>query len=232
MNAPFFKCLAIRISDYPFNWSRMAVVIALLVALAITACTGSASSGDAAATGSNTPSTSAIPTAGARTVSIEDKATTVTVEPTADASLLDQAKTLPSEAGSITKAVNVPAKVVPNTEAKTVLIDSEPDTWLDSNAIVAAQEEVMESIYDRVLPSVVHIRVAQKVVQQEKAPSFPDFPGFPFGFDRSAPLPRTPQEFYQRGEGSGFVWDNQGHIVTNNHVVEDADTVTVVFADG
>jgi S1-C subfamily serine protease len=35
-----------------------------------------------------------------------------------------------------------------------------------------------------------------------------------------------------QGEGSGFVWDSQGHIVTNNHVVDGAQRVTVTFADG
>jgi 2-alkenal reductase len=34
------------------------------------------------------------------------------------------------------------------------------------------------------------------------------------------------------GSGSGFVYDNQGHIVTNNHVVEDGVVFEVVFADG
>ncbi|MER3469514.1 MAG: 2-alkenal reductase, partial [Thermoflexus sp.] len=34
------------------------------------------------------------------------------------------------------------------------------------------------------------------------------------------------------GTGSGFVWDCQGHIVTNNHVVEGAERIEVVFADG
>lgn len=32
------------------------------------------------------------------------------------------------------------------------------------------------------------------------------------------------------GSGSGFVWDTQGHIVTNNHVVEDASALTVTFS--
>jgi 2-alkenal reductase len=35
-----------------------------------------------------------------------------------------------------------------------------------------------------------------------------------------------------QGAGSGFVLDDQGHIVTNNHVVADAAAVTVVFFDG
>src|SRR6266700_2429725 len=32
--------------------------------------------------------------------------------------------------------------------------------------------------------------------------------------------------------GSGFVYDNQGHIITNNHVVGNAKTVDVTFVDG
>jgi len=35
-----------------------------------------------------------------------------------------------------------------------------------------------------------------------------------------------------RGSGSGFVWDNDGHIVTNYHVIENADKATVTLADG
>jgi S1-C subfamily serine protease len=34
------------------------------------------------------------------------------------------------------------------------------------------------------------------------------------------------------GSGSGFVIDTEGHIVTNNHVVEGADEIDVTFADG
>lgn len=34
------------------------------------------------------------------------------------------------------------------------------------------------------------------------------------------------------GSGSGFVYDAEGHIVTNNHVIADADEVRVTFADG
>lgn len=36
----------------------------------------------------------------------------------------------------------------------------------------------------------------------------------------------------QRGAGSGFIIDKEGHIVTNNHVVEDAKSLEVTLADG
>jgi serine protease Do len=40
------------------------------------------------------------------------------------------------------------------------------------------------------------------------------------------------QQFAAEGTGSGFVYDDQGHILTNNHVVEGADKITVTFQDG
>ena len=36
----------------------------------------------------------------------------------------------------------------------------------------------------------------------------------------------------QQAQGSGFVYDTSGHIVTNQHVVDGADSVSVTFADG
>jgi putative serine protease PepD len=40
------------------------------------------------------------------------------------------------------------------------------------------------------------------------------------------------QQEQQRGQGSGFVIDSKGHIVTNDHVVEGASSVTVLFPSG
>jgi S1-C subfamily serine protease len=34
-----------------------------------------------------------------------------------------------------------------------------------------------------------------------------------------------------QGTGSGFVWDDQGHVITNFHVIQDADRATVTLAD-
>jgi serine protease Do len=92
-----------------------------------------------------------------------------------------------------------------------------------SGEVLAAIEERMEAIYDQVSPSVVNIQV----VQQAELP-FGGSPDFFF----SPPSDGEPQEFYQQGAGSGFVWDKEGHIVTNNHVVADAERIRVTFQDG
>ena len=57
--------------------------------------------------------------------------------------------------------------------------------------------------------------------------------GFPVGAPAPGPDSDGPRDFFFRnGEGSGFVWSAEGHIVTNQHVVADADRVTVIFPDG
>ncbi len=43
---------------------------------------------------------------------------------------------------------------------------------------------------------------------------------------------RVSQGLQLQGEGSGFVWDDRGRIVTNHHVVEGVEAVIVIFADG
>ena len=59
-------------------------------------------------------------------------------------------------------------------------------------------------------------------------PGFPQIPGFPGlpGFG----APAQPQVV--EAKGSGFIIDSSGIIVTNNHVVKDARTVTVTLSDG
>jgi len=99
-----------------------------------------------------------------------------------------------------------------------------------STEVVAALEGTLELIYGQVNPSVVNIRVVQK--QEATAPNFPEIPGMPFPFLEPPTTPQGPQEYYQQGAGSGFVWDKEGHIVTNNHVVDGADKISVTFYDG
>jgi S1-C subfamily serine protease len=49
--------------------------------------------------------------------------------------------------------------------------------------------------------------------------------------ERRTSLRLNPQ-LVERGTGSGFVWDTDGHIVTNYHVVEGANLARVIFQDG
>ncbi len=42
---------------------------------------------------------------------------------------------------------------------------------------------------------------------------------------------RFDEQMMSQGAGSGFVWDKQGHIVTNDHVIADADEAYVTLAD-
>ena len=89
----------------------------------------------------------------------------------------------------------------------------------DPGLIVAAQEDVLNGIYVRLLPSVVEIEVRHETGTRRS------FGPFNFGGDDS-------RDFLPRGEGSGFVWDSEGRIVTNWHVVEGADEIIVLFEDG
>lgn len=75
----------------------------------------------------------------------------------------------------------------------------------------APAETQATDVYKRVSPSVV--AVANHALVRR---------GF-FGFQ----LYEVPQ-----GAGSGFVWDRKGHIVSNYHVVHQANTLTVTFPDG
>lgn len=102
-------------------------------------------------------------------------------------------------------------------------------------SLLAAYEGVLESVYTRVNPSVVNIRV---LVSQPSASGF-EMPELPFPFPGFPEMPQNPNapetpgvQPFGEGLGSGFVWDTQGHIVTNNHVVEGADKIEVTFADG
>lgn len=107
---------------------------------------------------------------------------------------------------------------------------------LSKNETITAIEGALEDIYAQVNPSVVSIQVTQKTeVNTSNFPTLPNFPGFRFFFGQpqlpQGQQPQAPQEYYQHGAGSGFVWDKEGHIITNNHVVENADKITVSFPD-
>ena len=91
---------------------------------------------------------------------------------------------------------------------------------------------------ERLLPSVVDIQTSQKVAQPEgSTPDLPPNAPFKDFFDdffknrRGENQPSLDPQQQVNSLGSGFVIDAAGIIITNNHVVENADSIEVHFTD-
>ena len=106
----------------------------------------------------------------------------------------------------------------------------------DANPAEARYQMVLpnfSALAKQVQPGVVNIRTVKTT--KEGGPVFRHFFGNPFGnrepnrepFGEGGPG----REFKQRSLGSGFIIDTDGFIVTNNHVVENADQIKVRLAD-
>ena len=89
---------------------------------------------------------------------------------------------------------------------------------------------------ERLLPSVVNISTTQ--VQQKAEKGGPQVPRFPEG----SPFQDFFKEFFDRQQreapqrramslGSGFIISKNGYVVTNNHVIAEADEITVTLHD-
>ncbi|MDX2116447.1 MAG: trypsin-like peptidase domain-containing protein [Planctomycetota bacterium] len=72
----------------------------------------------------------------------------------------------------------------------------------------AAEQAVIE-VFERTAPSVVHINTR-----------------------REGATPMGQRVVIEEGEGSGFIWDEEGHVVTNYHVMATATRAEVVLSDG
>ena len=89
-------------------------------------------------------------------------------------------------------------------------------------AVAGAGAVNFADVAELVNPSVVNIEAASRAGSERRRPR---------GVDDPTDAPRE-FELPRQGSGSGFVIDRQGFILTNFHVIEDADRITVTLADG
>ena len=93
-------------------------------------------------------------------------------------------------------------------------------------------------IVQKVTPAVVSINVKGdvKVADNEQIPGLPDLPEdnplYDFFKQFRKGMPQQPKSQPSLAQGSGFFISPDGYVVTNNHVVEDAEDITVTMEDG
>ncbi len=105
-------------------------------------------------------------------------------------------------------------------------------------AFAQARPTNLADLVDSVAEAVVNISATQ-TVEEKSAEGMPDLPkGTPFddmfeqffknhGFNNGPARPHKSSSL-----GSGFVVDSKGIVITNNHVVGDANDIVVIFTDG
>ena len=116
---------------------------------------------------------------------------------------------------------------VPAVETPVAETPSKPNSN-NSPASIINTPDLVSNVVEQTGPAVVRIDATRTVSQQ-----VPDAFNDPF-FRRffGSRIPTPPSERTQSGIGSGFILNQEGHILTNAHVVEGADTVQVTLKDG
>lgn len=109
--------------------------------------------------------------------------------------------------GTFTWAPAGQAGAVQTTAVTTIAV--QPGQGSQSETFREPEQEQLAALYEATIPSIVNIQVTQ--------------------FGRLGANRILPEA---QGQGSGWVWDSNGHIVTNNHVVENATEILVYFWNG
>ncbi len=116
-----------------------------------------------------------------------------------------------------TAALSGTLGVMPAVNQASASVASVPSKSIAALGNVSDLQQTLEQIYAQVDPSVVAIEVMEQASGSSANPFF------------NQPGQGAPQA---QALGSGFVWDKDGHIVTNNHVVAGAQKISVTFSDG
>ncbi len=137
---------------------------------------------------------------------------------------------LPGATTSLNNLGSTLNSLLPRTQTAAAAAASTNTTTQAAAPIVAVGDlqAALEQVYAAVNPSVVNIRVVMPA-ETGTIQGLPGMPNRQYPFGQGPDQGATPKA---TAEGSGFVWDKQGHIVTNNHVVDGATDITVTFSDG
>ncbi len=104
--------------------------------------------------------------------------------------------------------------------------------FLATNNLFAKFERGYADLVDQLLPSVVSIATSQTVEKQTRQiPELPEDHPFNDMFDDFFGN-QMPKRENLTGLGSGFIINDEGYIVTNNHVISGADQITIIFNNG
>jgi Trypsin-like serine proteases, typically periplasmic, contain C-terminal PDZ domain len=96
------------------------------------------------------------------------------------------------------------------------------------NILPSQDSNFVTKVVQQVGPAVVRINSSRTVKSEQ--PDILEDPFFRRFFGSESPI--QPENRVERGSGSGFVFGSDGRILTNAHVVDGADTVTVKLKDG
>jgi 2-alkenal reductase len=105
---------------------------------------------------------------------------------------------------SLACGLSIPQAISTQPTPVVQVVQAKPTSSQSEVTVVANEDQLLVDMYSHLNPSVVNIAV---FVKQNG----------------------TPQLYAQ---ASGFIYDDQGHIITNAHVVQGIDTVQVIFSDG
>jgi serine protease Do len=97
---------------------------------------------------------------------------------------------------------------------------------------LSAYSNAMVEVVAAVKPTVVNISTTKIVTQQSNPQGrFFNDPFFRRFFGDQLPGNSNPRQQERSSLGSGVIVSDEGYIITNNHVIKDADTITVTLAD-